>query len=139
MGITLAVFKIVGNIPVEEDPLVIVARYLNIWSLTRYKILVGILLGPQDLLILRDDIILKISSLFVAVVKKSHCFLLMKNLNGLFENFIFNWTVSAIDVKNSLKVFAIAIGSLMHFSSFLIMDGVSLFLCFIDTRDLIPN
>ena len=126
MGITLAVFKIVGYIPVEEDPLVIVARYLNIWSLIfKYKNLVGILLGPQDLLILRDDIILKISSLFAAVVKKSHCFLLMKNLNGLCENFIFDWTVSAIDMKNSLKVFAIAIGSLIHFSSFLIMDGVS--------------
>ena len=58
MGITLAVFKIVGNIPVEKDKLHIVARCLDIWSWTRYKILVGILLGPQDLLMLRDDITL---------------------------------------------------------------------------------
>ena len=43
------------------------------------------------------------------------------------------------DVKKLLKIFVIEIGSLMYFSSFLIMDGVSLFLCFIDTRDLISN
>ena len=58
MGITLAVFKIVGNIPVEKDKLHIVARCLDVWSWTRCKILVGILLGPQDLLMLRDDITL---------------------------------------------------------------------------------
>ena len=31
---------------------------LDIWSWTRCKILVGILLGPRDLLMLRDDITL---------------------------------------------------------------------------------
>ena len=123
MGITLAVFKIVGNIPVEKDKLHIVARCLDIWSWTRCKILVGILLGPQDLLILRDDIILQISPLFVAVItKKSLFFVDKKLLNDLFENLIFDWTVSAIDVKKLLKVFAIAIGSLMYFSSFLTLE-----------------
>ena len=41
-------------------------------------------------------------------------------------------------MKELLKVCAIANGSLMYFSSILIMDGVSLFLWFIDTRDLTP-
>ena len=70
MGITLAIFKIVGNIPVEKDKLHNVAKCLDIWSWTRCKILVGILLGPQDLLMLSDDITLQISSLFVAVIMK---------------------------------------------------------------------
>ena len=32
MGITLAVFKIIGDIPVEKDKLHIVASCLDIWS-----------------------------------------------------------------------------------------------------------
>ena len=57
MGITLAVFKIVGNVPVEKYKLHTVTRCLDIWSWARLKVLVGMLLGPQDLLILRDDIL----------------------------------------------------------------------------------
>ena len=71
MGITLAVFRIAGKTPVENDKLQIVARWLDIWSCRRCKTLVGMLLGPQDLLVLRDDIILYISSLFVEVIKES--------------------------------------------------------------------
>ena len=51
-------------------------------------------------------------------------------LNDLFENLIFDRRVSAIDVKKLLKVFAIVIGSLMHFSSFQVMDSVSFFVFF---------
>ena len=125
MGITLAVFKIVGNISVEKYKLHIVVRCLDIWSWTRCKILVGILLGPQDLLMLRDDITLQISSLFVVVIMKESLFFVDKKLpKDLFENLIFDWTVSAIDEKSYWKYFR----SLMYFSSFLIMNGVSLFL-----------
>ena len=55
MAITLAVFKIVGNIPVEKDKLHIVARCLDfdLWQDVKK------LLDPQDLLILRDDIFCK--------------------------------------------------------------------------------
>ena len=80
MGITLAVFKIVGNIPVEKDKLHIVAKCLDIWSWKRCKILVGILLGPQDLLLLTDDITLQIYSLFLAAVMKQSLFLLINSL-----------------------------------------------------------
>ena len=58
MGITLVVFKIVGNIPVVKDKSQTVARWLDIWSWTRNKTLVGMLLDTQDVLVLRDDIIL---------------------------------------------------------------------------------
>ena len=74
MGITLAAFKLVGNIPVEKDKLLIVARCLDIWPWTRRKILVGILLGPQYLLMLRDDITFQIYSWFVAVIMKESLF-----------------------------------------------------------------
>ena len=87
---------------------------------------------------LRDDITLQISFLFVTIIMKESLFFVDKKLlKDLFENLIFDRAVSAIDVKRLLKLFAIAIESLMFFSSILIMDGVSLLLCFIDTRDLI--
>ena len=87
---------------------------------------------------LRGNITLQISSLFVAFIMKEPLFSVDKNLlKDLFENSIFDRRVSAIDVKKLLKVFAVAIGSLIHFSSFQVMDSVSLFFCFIDTRDLI--
>ena len=66
------------------------------------KILVWMLLRPQNLLILRDDIILQISSLFVAVIMKESLFFVDKKLlKDLFENLIFDWAVSAIDVYKS--------------------------------------
>ena len=74
----MAVFKIVENIPVEKDKLHIVARCFDIWSWTRCKILVGILLGPQDLLLLRDDIFCKFT-LYLWQLMKESFFLLIKN------------------------------------------------------------
>ena len=58
MGITLVVFRKAGKTPVENDKLQTVARWFDIWSWRRCKTLVGILLDPQDLLLLTDDIIL---------------------------------------------------------------------------------
>ena len=56
----------------------------------RCKILVGILSGPQDLLILRDDIIFQISSLFVAVIMKELFFLYKKLVKDLLGNSTFD-------------------------------------------------
>lgn len=79
------------------------------------------LLVLQDLLMLRDDIILLISSLFVAVFMEESCYFIDKKLlNDLFENLSFGLTVS-----ESICDFD---WSLMCFSSLLIMDGVSLVL-----------
>ena len=46
----------------------------------------------------------------------------------MLENLIFDRTISAIDMKKLLKVFAIVIRSCMYFSSFLIVDGVIVFM-----------
>ena len=139
MGITLAVFRIAGKAPVENDKLQIVERWFHVWSWGRSKTSVGMLLGPQDSLVLRDDIILKISSLFVEVImKESLIYDDKKFLNDLFENLIFEWTISATEVKKLLKVLAIETGSLMYFSSLVINEGESLFFSFIDTKVFIP-
>ena len=69
--------KIVGNILVEKDKLHIVARCVDISSCTRCKFLVGILLGPQDLML--RGITLQISS-FVAVIMKEPLFFVYKKL-----------------------------------------------------------
>ena len=72
MGIILAVFRIVRKLH-------IVPRYLDTWSQARCKSLVGVLLGPQDLLALRDEIILKISSSVAVITKESLFFSWNKN------------------------------------------------------------
>ena len=61
-----------------------------------------------------------------------------KFLNDLLENLIFAYTISATEIKSLLKEFAIEKGSLMYFSSLVINEDVSLFLCFIGTKVLIP-
>ena len=53
MEVILPVFKIVGNISVED-----LRNMVDIWSWLRCKILVELLLGLRDLLLLRDDAIL---------------------------------------------------------------------------------
>ena len=86
MGITLAIFKLVGNSPVEKDKLHIVPRCLDIWSWIRCKILVGILLRPQELDRWRNDVIFKIFSLLAAFVMKEWLFFVNKKLlKDLFE------------------------------------------------------
>ena len=138
MGITFPVFKLVWNIPVEKDKLYIVARCLDIWYWTGCKILVRILLGPQELLILRDYIILQTSSLFLEVfMKELLLFVEKKTSEGFVWEFYFwlnsrnNWCKKVIENLEHcdwvIDVF------------FIISDySVSLILGFIDTRNSIP-
>ena len=138
MGITLPVFKLAWNIAVEKDKLHIVARCLDIWFWTECKILVRILLGPQELLILRDYIILQTSSLFLEVfMKELLLFVEKKTSEGFVWKLYFwlnshnNWSKKVIENLDDcdwvIDVF------------FIISDyNVSLILCFIDTRNSIP-
>ena len=57
MWITMAVCRKAGKSPVENNKLQIVAKWFDICS-WRCETLVRILLGAQDILVLRDDIIL---------------------------------------------------------------------------------
>ena len=56
IGITLANFKLFGKIPVVKDKLIILERGTDISYFREDKILEGILKGPVDLLILKEDI-----------------------------------------------------------------------------------
>ena len=134
MGIAFTVFKTSKKYSCRER-LHIVARCLDIWSWTRCKVLVGMLLGPQDLLILRDDIILQISSLFVAVDRKESLFFVDKKLpKDLFENL--KLKNSAIDAKIYLKYLWLWLGPWCIFYHFWLWMVCHCFLI-IDTRDLI--
>ena len=62
---TLAVFSVDGKEPEEKERLNKSASCIEISCFRRIKILFGILKGPQALLILREDMMLAISSLSV--------------------------------------------------------------------------
>ena len=64
-GTTLAVLSIDGKEPEEKERLNKSASCIEISCFRRIKILFGILKGPQALLILREDMMLAISSLSV--------------------------------------------------------------------------
>ena len=64
-GTTLAVLSIDGKEPEEKERLSKSATCIEISCFRRIKILFGILKGPQASLILREDMILAISSMSV--------------------------------------------------------------------------
>ena len=62
MGIIFAILRASGNIPVEKEQLMIFESGIAIISLAFLTIEVGVLSVPQDLVFLRLDIHLTISS-----------------------------------------------------------------------------
>ena len=67
---TLAIFRIERNCPVEKD---ILKKSLKCWEMSffsSFKIFTGMLFGPDDLCESREDIISNISFLSVGVKKK---------------------------------------------------------------------
>ena len=71
---TLAIFRIERNCPVEKD---ILKKSLNCWEMSffsSFKIFTGMLFGPDDLCESREDIISNISFLSVGVKKKVFVF-----------------------------------------------------------------
>ena len=69
-GITLAVFSIEGKTPEEKEILNISDSWLEMSFLSNFNILVGILLGPTDLLESNEDMVFSISVLSVGLIKK---------------------------------------------------------------------
>ena len=100
MGITLAVFSIEGKMPEEKEILNISDSWLEMSFLSNFNILVGILLGPTDLLESNDDMIFTISVLSVAFTKKKILDLLLrKSEKCLCENEILSFVLLAIEEK----------------------------------------
>ena len=73
-GITLAVFERVGKVPVVKEKLNKWASYSEISFSSIFKTLLGILYGPVDLLMSREERINLISSLLVGERKKGSGF-----------------------------------------------------------------
>ena len=67
IGITLAIFKESGKSPVLKDKLNISAMC---WDIPFLVSLSGILLGPVDLLLFKEEIIVSVSALDVEVMTK---------------------------------------------------------------------
>ena len=62
IGKTFATFSFSGNIPVENDVLKMIERFLDISSVSSLRILVGMLFGPDNFVGLKFEIISIISS-----------------------------------------------------------------------------
>ena len=100
MGITLAVFSIEGKIPEEKEILNISDSWLEMSFLSNFNILVGILLGPTDLLESNEDMTFSISVLSVGLTKKEILDLfLRKSEKCLCENEILSFVLLAIEEK----------------------------------------
>ena len=78
MGITSAIFKRVGKVPVIKERLSKSASCSKVSFLSTFKILLGILYGPLDLLISREERIILISSLLVGERKNKSGFLFLR-------------------------------------------------------------
>ena len=100
MGITLAVFSIEGKIPEEKEILNISGSWLEMSFLRNFNILVGILLGPTDLLESNEDMTFSISVLSVELTKKEISDLFFRKTEKcLSENEILSFTLLAIEEK----------------------------------------
>ena len=136
----MADFEELGKIPVVNDRLKISVGCFEIWTWRSFNILVGMLLGPVDLLLLREEIILEISSL-VIWLKMMDSWILggKKSEKKLLENLTLDCTFWATVEKKSLKTLAIDRGSAIKFRSWIIDVDESLLLLFlIEIIDLIP-
>ena len=73
-GITLEVLSIEGKTPEEKVILNISDSWLEMSFLSNFNILIGILLGPTDLLESNKDTIFSISVLLVGLIKKENIY-----------------------------------------------------------------
>ena len=133
MGITLAILRVSGNIPVEKDWLNKFARSGEICVLISFKIMVGMLLGPQLFDSSMHDIRSETSVLSVGLIKKEFPFSFFKYVvKFLLLGRIFSLSLSLIDVKKLLNSFAMSEGLVIVASFDIIQDGencVFFFLC----------
>ena len=106
-----------GKIPVVNDRLKISVRCFEIWTWRSFNIFVGMILGPVDLLLLRQEIILEISSSVIWLNMMGSWILGGKKTEkDLLEKLYFGLHWATVE-KKSLKTLAIARGSIIKFPS----------------------
>ena len=67
--------------------------------LSNFNILVGILLGPTDLLESNEDMIFSISDLSVGLIKKENIRSILKKVRKMLKNEILSFVLPAIEEK----------------------------------------
>ena len=67
--------------------------------LSNFNILVGILLGPTDLLESNEDMIFSISDLSVGLIKKENIRSILKKARKMLKNEILSFVLPAIEEK----------------------------------------
>lgn len=108
---TSEILRTEGNSPVSKDLLIKVEIGLEISRFSSFRILIGMLFGPEDLDSEKFPIILVISSGVVGLRKRELGFLNLRNLEKWeFDGGILDLIVSATDVKKSLKWLATSSG-----------------------------
>ena len=96
VGITLANFNCVGCIPVENDRLMISFKGWHILFLINFNTSIGMLFGPDDLLLSKESIINKIAWLSADWNRKKLSFGVFKKLENSFpREWIFPCNFSA--------------------------------------------
>ena len=80
----MAVFSIEGKTPEEKEILNISDSRLEMSFLSNFNILIGILLGPTDLLESNEDMIFSISDLSVGLIKKEILDLFLKSQKNVY-------------------------------------------------------
>ena len=101
-----------GKAPVEKETLKMSESWVEISFLRSLSILVGILLGPVDLIGSREDMILIISYLSVGLRKKESSDLFLRKLEKcLWEYLILSLVLAAMDVKKLFNILSNSIGS----------------------------
>ena len=100
IGVTLLVFKIVGKEPVVKESLNKTANWSDISFFINFKILIGILLGPEAFWESRAEIIEIISFLSVGERKKDFMLNGRRNSwNSFAEYLIEDWISTAMFEK----------------------------------------
>ena len=99
-GITLAIFRFDGKIPVEKDKLIILKIGSKIECFNNVIMLEGILKGPVDLLRSREDMKFRTSSVSVGVINIEFATGFFKTVEKcLFEVGVVSLIFSSTEVK----------------------------------------
>ena len=96
-GITLAVFSIERKTPEQKEILNISDSRLEMSFLSNFNILIGILLGPTDVLDYNEDMIFSIADLSGLIKKEILDLFLRKSEKCLSGNEILSFVLPAIE------------------------------------------
>ena len=129
-GKTLAIFNLVGNIPVAKDWFILTDNGFVRAGLRNFKIFVEMPSIPNDVLVFRDEMCVSISLWSTRVKEKDVIIRCVRyELNAfLFSVFMLLASLGPMPTKNSLNRSHISFGSVIMLESTIILFSVFLWL-----------